>query len=74
MRETLAAQALKHISLKIGLIWVEQSGLGIRFSKTPDEATAERATELIKTYIRARKVYDAGNYLGAIEIATEDEA
>ncbi len=71
MRETLTIEALKQLSLKIGSLWIGTD----RFSvvKAPGALTADDATKLIEKYIRARAAYDAENYLGAIEIATEDE-
>ncbi len=73
MRETLAAQALKHLSYGIGSLWHGIGGFGHPVGKTPDVETADNAAELTKTYIRARTAYDAGDYLGAIKIATEDD-
>ncbi len=74
MREKLATQALKHLSFRIASLWFETGSFGTPRGKTPDTDTAGDAAKLTKTYIRARKAYDAGGYLAAIEIATEDEA
>lgn len=69
----MATQALKHLSLKIGSLWVQPHGFVVPPGKTPDVATADAAIKLIEIYARARAEYDAKNYLAAIQIATEDE-
>ena len=73
MRQKLAGEALKQLSLKIGSLWVGINVSGWLVGSAPDKPTADDATKLIEKYIRARAAYEGGDYLGAIEIATEDE-
>lgn len=76
MKKTLAIRALKHLSLKIGSLWLEPNGFGnpLALGATPDVVAVDRATKLIEVYVRAAIAYDAENYMAVIEIATEDEA